>query len=196
MRVVTPNIFSFDNKNKKQQNFCALKKDFSVLPIINKMSESDILELHNIEKRLSKTKFWDMKISTIGNSFKEFVFQFIDKNNKHGVITDGIYPYQIDGSTIKIYTFIYGPENLSKNLLEELKFKSPQRAAEVYEKYINNMEYVRNRAFNLTPIESIKNKEIELNMLEEASQTAEITKNARTINPEKLTKKTIGNDFY
>ncbi len=195
MRIVAPSIFSINDKNNKQQNFCALKIDKSALPVIDKMSEEDILEFKQIKKRLAKTKFWDMKISSIGNAFASFNFHFIHKKNKHSVITDGIFPYHQKGDTIDIYTFIYGIENVSRNILEKLKFKSPKRAAEVFDQYNKNIEYARNRAFNISPLESLKNKEFEINMLEEASRTAKISKSAKAVNTEILIKNTIGNDF-
>ena len=195
MRIIAPSIFSTNDRNNKQQNFCALKIDKSALPVIDKMSEEDILEFKQIKKRLAKTKFWDMKISSIGNAFASFNFHFIHKKNKHSVITDGIFPYHQKGDTIDIYTFIYGIENVSRNILEKLKFKSPKRAAEVFDQYNKNIEYARNRAFNISPLESLKNKEFEINMLEEASRTAKISKSAKAVNTEILIKNTIGNDF-
>lgn len=179
--------------NNSKINFKSLIKDKSALPIINSMSESDILEFKKIEERLSKTKFWDLKISSIGNQFKEFKFHFIDKKHEHGVISDGIYPYHKKGKTINVYSIIYGPENTSHNLVESLKFKSKKRADEIYEIYHKNIEMVINRQFNLTPIESLKSKEIELNMLEEAASTPIKEQNLTHIYTELGTKNTIGN---
>ena len=196
MRINAPSIFSINDKNNKQPNFCALKIDKSALPIIDNMSKEDILEFKQIKKRLSKTKFWDMKILSIDNAFKSFNFQFIHKKNKHSIITDGIFPYNQEGDTISIYTFIYGIENVSQNILEKLKFKSAKRAAEVFDQYNKNIEYARNRAFNMSPLENLKNKEFEINMLEEASKTRKISKSAKVINTDILTKNTAGNDIY
>ena len=72
---------SYNNgcQNNKNQNFGRLIKDKSFLPILNKMSETDKIEFKKIEKKLSKTKFWDMKISAIGNKFDELKFHFINK---------------------------------------------------------------------------------------------------------------------
>ena len=179
--------------NNSKINFKSLIKDKSALPIINSMSESDILEFKQIEKRLSKTKFWDLKISGIGNQFKEFKFRFIDKKHEHGIISDGIYPYSKKGKTINVYSIIYGPENTSHNLVESLKFKSKQRAEQVYQIYRQNLEMVRNRMFNLTPIESLRSKEIEINMLEEAANTPIKEQNLTHIYTELGTKNTIGN---
>lgn len=79
--------------------------------------------------------------------------------------------------------------------MEKLKFKSPKRAAEVFDQYNKNMEYVTGRVFNISPLENLKNKEFEINMLEEASETAKISKSAKAIHPDILVKNTIGNDF-
>ena len=195
MRINAPSIFSINDRNNKQPNFCALKIDKSALPIIDNMSKEDILEFKQIKKRLSKTKFWDMKIFSVDNALKSFNFQFIHKKNKHSIITDGIFPYNQEGDTISIYTFIYGIENVSQNILEKLKFKSPKRAAEVFDQYNKNMEYVIGRVFNISPLENLKNKEFEINMLEEASRTAKISKSAKSVNTGILTKETTGNDF-
>ena len=181
--------------NNKNQNFGRLIKDKSVLPILHNMSETDKIEFKKIEKRLSKTKFWDMKISAIGDKVKDLKFHFINKKHKHGVITDGIYPYRRDDNTISIYSIIYGPENVSQNLVEDLKFSSKKRASEVFEKYSENRNMIINKRYNLTPLEKIKSKEIELKMLEEGYRN--IHKNSKVFKSvDKQTKNFIGNDLY
>lgn len=188
---------SYNNgcQNNKNQNFGRLIKDKSVLPILNNMSAEDKIEFKKIEKRLSKTKFWDMKISAIGNKFDELKFHFINKKNRHGVITDGIYPYRKKDNTISFYSIIYGAENISENLVEDLKFSSPKRAEKVYENYNENKRMVINKRFQLTPIESIKSKAIELNMLEKGYRN--IHKNSKLFeSTDKQTKNFVGNDLH
>ena len=175
--------------------FKGLIKDKSVESIINNMSEKDILELNKLEKRIANTKFWDMKISKIENMFEELKFEFIDKMNRHGHITDGIFPYDKDGNAIKIYSIIYGPQNISRNLVESLRYKSSSRATAVYNKYFKNMEFVKLRNFNMTPIEKIKSKEIELNMLEESSHFIDESDKLKYLDTEMTTKERIGNGF-
>ena len=167
---------------KKQPSFKKLIVDNSAKPIIKNMSKLDFFEFKQIRKRLAKTKYWDMRISGRGNDSNQLKFEFIDKSQKHIVITDGIYPYQKNENTIKIYSIIYGEDNLSNNLLKNLKFKSKQRADEVYNKYMHNMEVLRYKMYNITPIENIKNKETELNMLEEASGVCDISKTSDIVN--------------
>lgn len=176
-------------------SFNGLIKDQAALQIIKNMSKEDRLELRKIEKRLSKTKFWDMKISSIGNEFKEFKFNFINKKNHNSVVTDGIYPYDQIGKTIKFYSIIYGPENTLLNNVETLRFKSEKRAAELYDKYHQNVLYARNRSYNITPIESLKMKEVELKMLEESSKITHGKRNVTQVNTEFKTKQTTGNDL-
>ncbi len=183
------------NHSHSQQHFSGLIKDKSAISILNKMSKSDILELKKIEKKVSKTKFWDLKISGIKNKVEELKFEFIDKKNQHGIITDGIYPYEKEGDTIKIYSIIYGPKNISRNVVENLRFKSSARAQKVYNKYLQNLEFVKIRGYNLTPIESIKSKEIELNMLEEASHFAKESDTLKYLSTELSTKDSIGNGY-
>ena len=179
----------------RMQSFKGLIKDKSVESIINNMSEKDILELNKIEKRLSKTKFWDMKISKVGNLFEELKFEFVDKKNRHGSITDGIFPYDKQGNAIKIYSIIYGPENISRNVVESLRYKSGSRATVVYNKYLKNLEFLKMRNCNLTPIEKIKSKEIELNMLEESSHFIDESDKLKYLNTEMTTKDRIGNSL-
>ena len=174
--------------------FNGLIKERSALPIIKSMSDEDKLELKQIEKRLSKTKFWDIKVSSIGNEFKEFKYKFINKNNG-GVITDGIFPYAQQGKTISFYSIVYGPENTLLNNVGTLRFKSEKRAEELYEKYQQNALYARNRGYNMTPVESLKMKEVELKMLEEASKTTNGKRNVTQVNTEYQTKSTTGNDL-
>lgn len=183
------------NHKYSQRHFKGLIKDSTVAPIIKNMSEEDILELQKVEKRLSRTKFWDMRISKIGNAFKELKFEFIDKKNKHGIITDGIYPYEKHDNTIKVYSIIYGPENISSNVVQTLRYKSSDRAEKVYNKYLQNREALRYRGYNLTPIENIKSKEIELNMLEEAAHFADEQDKLNYLRTNKIIKKEIGNDL-
>ena len=175
--------------------FNGLIKERSALPIIKSMSDEDKLELKQIEKRLSKTKFWDLKILSIGNEFKEFKFKFINKKNHNSVITDGIFPYAQQGKTISFYSIVYGPENTSFNNVETLRFKSEKRAEELYDKYQQNALYARNRGYNITPIESLKMKEVELKMLEEASKTTKGKRKITQVNTEYQTKQTTGNDL-
>ena len=179
----------------KPRNFKGLIKDKSVESIINNMSEKDILELKKLEKRIANTKFWDMKISKIENMIEELKFEFIDKKKLHGSITDGIFPYDKKGNAIKIYSIIYGPENISRNLVESLRYKSSSRATAVYNKYMKNLEFVKMRNGNLTPIEKIKSKEIELNMLEESSHFIDESDKLKYINTEMTTKDRIGNSL-
>ena len=191
-------INSTVNTNYKQYtnpNFKKLIKDGSVMPIINSMSKHEKKEFKKFENRLSKSKYWDMKISTIKNQSNILKYSFINKKDKEGIITDGIYPYDIDGDTIKIYSIVYGPENTPSNSLKTLKFKSEKRAAELYNKYSQNTTHAINRRYNLTPLESLKMKEVELKMLEEATENMGITTSKTNIHTEFSTKTTVGNDL-
>ena len=194
MRINAINSNYNANNKCKNPNFARLIKENSALPIINSMSENDKLELKQIEKRLSKTKFWDMKISSIGNEFKEFKFQFINKKNNR-VITDGIFPYDPKDKTIRFYSIIYGPENTSLNTLEKLHFKTKERAEELFNEYHDDVLYASNMGYNIRPIDALKMKEIELKMLEEAFITSKGKRNITQVNTEFKTKKTTGNDL-
>ncbi len=181
--------------NTVNPSFRKLIKDKSALPIINNMSQKDILEFHQSEERLSKTKFWDLKISSVGNKFKEFKYHFINKANNHDIITDGIFPYNKRDNTINIYSIIYGPENLQVNSVETLKFKTKRRADELYNTYVEDILYLRNRGYNITPIESLEMKEHELNMLEESLTNLEESHNVVRLDTEIHFKHFTGNDF-
>ena len=195
MYISAINSCCITKRKYSQPHFKGLIKDRSAVPVIKNMSENDIAELKKIEKRLSRTKFWDMRISRVGNATDELKFEFLDKKNKHGIITDGIYPYDKKDNTIKVYSIIYGPENITRNVIEDLRYKSSSRAEKVYNKYLQNIEMVRLRRYNLTPLESIKSKEIELRMLEEASHFAEGNEKLEYVNTELVTKDSIGNGF-
>lgn len=189
---------SNNNVNSKFNSKLSCKgliKDPSALPIIQGMLKNDIIEFEQIEQRLSKTKFWDLKISSIGDKFKEFKFHFINKKSNH-VITDGIYPYDKTGKSIKFYSIVYGSENTSLNTLETLIFKTKIRADELYDKYMQNVLYARNRAYNITPLESLKMKEVELDMLEEASELPTENHKVATISTDIQLKSSTGNEFF
>ncbi|MCR5266333.1 MAG: hypothetical protein K6E29_07045 [Cyanobacteria bacterium RUI128] len=183
------------NTNSNNLHFGRLIKDKSVRPIIKSMSESDRLEFKQIEKRFAKSKFWDVKISGIGDKFKEFKFKFIDKKNKNNVITEGIHPYNQKDNTIKCYSIIYGPENAASSNLETLQLKSEKRAKELFDQHHQNNLYTRNLGYNVTPLESLKMKEIELRMLEESSQITQGKHKVSKVDTNVHTKSTTGNNF-
>lgn len=183
------------NNKYNTPSFKSLIIDKSASNIIKQLSKEDTFELQKIEKRLSKTKFWDMKISSVQNIFEELKFNFINKKSNNDIITDGIYPYNIDGKDIKFYTIIYGPESSSLNAVETLRFNSEKRAKELYDTHKQNIQYMVNRNYNLQPIESIKMKEVELQMLEESAQHTYRLLDKGLINTGIDTKSTIGNGF-
>jgi hypothetical protein len=182
-----------EKKYQKQNTFRSLIVDNSAYRVINHMSQADFLEFYKIKNKLARTKFWDLKISSLKNKMQEFRFHFLDKTKKHGVISDGIYPYHINKNEIRVYSIIYGSENISKNLVETLKFNSAERAEEVYNQYRDNLEYARLRSFNVSPLESLKSKVIELNMLEEASNYTEVTDKLEYLDVAGTEKRTVGN---
>ena len=186
---------TYNTNNNHSPNFQKLIKDKTALPIIKSMSKSDKLEFRKFEKRLAKTKFWDLKISGIGDKFKEFKFKFINKKDKNNVITDGIYPYSRDKNAIRYYSIVYGPENTPSNNVEKLSFKSEKRAEELYDKYNQNTLYTRNRGYNITPLESLKMKEVELRMLEEAAENKTGHQDIIHVSTELKTKYNVGNDL-
>ena len=181
-----------NNSNNKTQSFEKLIKDKSALQVINSMTESDKVEFKNVEKRLKKTKFWDLKIFGIGDKFKEFKFEFIEKSKKHCIITGGIYPYNRSQNTIDVYSIFYGPKNILSNTVEHLKFSSEERAQELYDAYRKNSEFMINCHGSIRPIEALRGKEIELNMLEEAFRTSRETESKIYSSAGKQTKNSIG----
>ena len=197
MRINAVN--SSENYNSYNRNnnpsFKKLIIDNAALQVIKTMSATDKIEFQRIEKRFSKSKFWDLKLSSIGNEFKEFKFKFINKNDEKKVITDGIYPYNLKGKTISVYSIIYGPENTSLNTIETLNFKSAKRAKELFNNYEQNVLYARNRGYNMSPVESLKMKEVELRMLEEACDNQNGERKVTHISTEYITKSTTGNDL-
>lgn len=174
-------------------NFKGLIKDQTALPVIKTMSKADRTEFKKIKQRLSKTKNWDLKISTIGNVFNEFKYHFIHKTGKHGVITEGIYPYDRQGKNIKFYSIVYGPENVPFNTIETLSFKTEKKAETLYNRYRENILHLIDRGFNITPLESLKMKEVELNMLEEAVENTKGKPDKTQLATELQTKSFIGN---
>lgn len=195
MQVNAVSNYYTNNKYNNTPSFKSLIIDQSALNILKQLSKEDTFELQKIEKRLSKTKFWDMKISSVRNKFEELKFNFINKNSNSDIITDGIYPYNIDGKHIKFYTIIYGPENTSLNTVDTLRFNSEKRAQELFDTHKQNIQYIVNRHYNVLPIEKIKMKEVELQMLEESAQHTYGLHEKGLINTEINTKSTIGNGF-
>lgn len=178
-------------KNKKNPNFGKLIKDKSALRIIQKMSKEDVVELNKIEKRLSKTKLWDLKIFDSGNN-DAFRFKFMHKTNQHGSIDDAIYPYNIQDNKLQIYSIIHGKEQGmdSVSIIETLVFKSAKIANKLYSKHKAYVEEANKKHWLLTPIENLKNRELQLQMLEQGYQYGQ---KGNFVNTEYKTKNTIGN---
>ena len=195
MQVNAVNNYYTNNKYNNPPSFKSLIVDRSALNIIKQLSKEDTFEFQKIKKRLSKTKFWDMKISSVRNKFEELKFHFINKKSNNDIITDGIYPYNINGKNIKFYTIIYGPENTSLNAVNTLRFNSEKRAQELFDTHKQNIQYMVNKHYNVLPIEKIKMKEVELQMLEESAQHIYRLNDNRLISTEFRTKMTIGNEF-
>ncbi len=80
-------------------------------------------------------------------------------------------------------------------MVEDLKFSSPKRAEKVFENYNENQKTIINKNFQLTPIESLKQKEIELNMLEEGYRTRHRLQAKVFKNLDPQLKSDIGNDL-
>jgi len=195
MHVNAINNYNVNNKYNNTPSFKSLIIDKSASKVIEQLSKEDVFEFQQIEKRLSKTKFWDMKISSIGNKFEELKFYFINKKSPRNVITDGIYPYDNRGKNIRFYTIVYGPENTSFSTVETLKFNSEKRAKDLFDTHKQNIQYISNRQYNLRPIERIKFKETELQMLEESAENAQKNQDQTLIDTNIRTKRTIGNEF-
>lgn len=195
MHVNAINNYNVNNKYNNAPSFKSLIIDKSASKVIEQLSKEDVFEFQQIEKRLSKTKFWDMKISSIGNKFEELKFYFINKKSPRNVITDGIYSYDNRGKNIRFYTIVYGPENTSFSTVETLKFNSEKRAKDLFDTHKQNIQYISNRQYNLRPIERIKFKETELQMLEESAENAQKNQDQTLIDTNIRTKRTIGNEF-
>ena len=73
MQVNAVSNYYTNNKYNNTPSFKSLIIDQSALNILKQLSKEDTFELQKIKKRLSKTKFWDMKISSIGNKFEELI---------------------------------------------------------------------------------------------------------------------------
>lgn len=191
-------IGSTPNTNYKQTrtpNFTSLIKESSVQSILDNMSNTDRFEFNQIEQRLSKTKFWDLKLSGIGDRLKEFKFHFINKQNKNEIITDGIYPYDRSENKIRFYSIIYGSENAAFNTVETLEFESEKRAKELMDAYNKNLLYMQNREYHLTPLQNLKMKEVLMDMLEESAPFLKKKNEAGLLNTGYQTKATTGNNF-
>ena len=177
-------------QNKTNPNFGKLIKDKSALRIIQKMSKDDVTELNKIEKRLSKSKSWDLEISDSGIN-DAFKFKFIHKKKQHGSIDDAIYPYNIQDNKLQIYSIIHGKEQGmdSVSIIETLVFKSAKIANKLFSKYHKYVEEGTKKHWFLTPIENLRNRELQLQMLEKGYHNQK----SSFVNTEYKTKNTIGN---
>jgi hypothetical protein len=180
------------NPDNKTPYFGRLIKDMSSLNVINGMSKSDIVELGKIEKRLSKSKFWDLKISSLDKEHKDLNFTFIRKGENHGIIANGIHPYKKNADTISIYTLNESSNFDTISSIEDLKFKTIEIADRIYDSYLKSVQFLFKKNWKLSPIESIKNKEIQLHMLEQAYEHMGGSKNQQYLSSFASTKKTVG----
>ncbi len=188
------NPINYYQDNSIQPNFKSLIKDKSALKVIKEMSDSDVAEFNKIEKILSKTKFWDLKVYGV-NKFKSFKFEFISKKNQHGIISDRIYPYNRNKDSINIYTITtssdYGYN--AENIVETLKFSSKKKAEELYNMHLEDVKASVEKHWILTPLENLKSRLLHLNMLEESYKymRKKIHK-TKVVNTLYSTKNTIG----
>ena len=82
-----------------------------------------------------------------------------------------------------------------KSFLGDDYLLSSSLAKKLYNDYADNVLYARNRGYNITPIESLKMKEVELKMLEESARTTNGKRSITQLNTEAQTKQTTGNDL-
>ena len=185
-------VNAINSSTNNRTVFRKLIIDKSVAEHIHTMPERDQAELSEITKRLSKTKFWDLKVYSVYNNLKNLSFNFIAKSHNNRIISDSIFPYDKSNKNIQIYSIVYGDENSSKNVIETLKFKTKKRADELYKQYTDSIQYLQSRNFNVSPIELIKNKEIQINMLEEAYKNRKYSTNKKIIDTHITTKTQVG----
>jgi hypothetical protein len=188
-------IENYTPQNNNQPSFGKLIKHYSALKVIAKMSAKDKAEFKEIEQRLSKTKFWDLKILGTGKKIKNFIFEFVNKKD-NSVIKNSIFPYDIKDNIIRFYTIApAGDKYNSMDTVGTLKFKSAQRANAIHEEYATNVAQSSDKHWVLSPLENLKNREIQLNMLEEASLNMGNIETVFTNSKMLSTKNTIGNNI-
>jgi hypothetical protein len=123
------------------------------------------------------------------------MFEFVNKKD-NSVIKNSIFPYDREDNIIHFYTIApAGDKYNSMDTIGTLKFKSAQRANDIYEEYAINAAKSSDKHWVLSPLENLKNREIQLNMLEEASLSMGNIETVFTNSKMFSTKNTIGNDL-
>ena len=116
---------------------------------------------------------------------------FIQKKGAKQVIQNGIYPYNVKGNTISVYSINYGIDENAVNTTQNLKYKTKKIASKVYNNYSENQKSCLSKHWQLTPLENLKNRVIQLDMLEESYRYMQGANKKNTINTQAATQNTL-----
>lgn len=180
--------YSNSNNNKnKNPSFKMLVTDYSANRLIKQLPHEDRVEIKNIRKRLSKTKFWDLHVSAT-EGYKNFIFRFVNKYHPERVIKNDINPYKIEGNEISIYTINSGNRS-ELSYVDVLTYNTKKEAEKLYERHKVLMDEAVKKHWILSPLENLLDRENKLNMLDRALVLANKVK---TIDTLAKTKEIIG----
>ena len=193
MRV---NTIETNNTANTRQQFTGLLCDRCAKKVIDMMPTEDIVEFNRIKKSLSKTKNWDLRLSSVGRDFKNFVFNFANKINKQGgVVIDDLIPYRLDSDSIVAYTTVKLEEGFVLNTVKSFKFESAEKAKALYDAYEQHVAEATKKYWVLTPLENLKNRVVKLKILEESVQNHNFDDLSTSVNSMITTKTYIGNGY-
>lgn len=193
MRV---NTIETNNTANTRQQFTGLLCARCAKKVIDMMPTEDIVEFNRIKKSLSKTKNWDLRLSSVGRDFKNFVFNFANKINKQdGVVIDDLIPYRLDSDSIVAYTTVKLEEGFVLNTVKSFKFESAEKAKALYDAYEQHVAEAAKKHWVLTPLENLKNRVVKLKILEESLQNHNFDDLSTSVNSMITTKTYIGNGY-
>ena len=151
------------NNNNFNPAFKSVIIDKSAAKVVESLTEAEQKEFNNIVKRVSDTKFWDMRLSKVLRQ-DEFWCDFVNKKKPKKVYKLGVNPLGAEGSKVEIYPVM--PQDNSK--VEKITFSSPQRAKAMLDMHKRHKEEMFERNYKSTNLQRLTRWAQQLEFLDEA----------------------------
>lgn len=169
------------NKNYKPV-FSSLIAKESAQKLIEQISQREEKDFKILCNRLSRTKFWDLRLGTMENNPEELWGEFVYKKNTRKIYKFGIYPFEIKDNKVQIYPIIGD----SMDNIDKIKFSSPSRAQAMINLYKRqNQELVKNN-FKSTNLQKLTRWTEQLEFLDEAYRYMKLGEVHPTVNIQNL----------
>ena len=163
MKIYGVNCGSGYGVNKP--SFGTLRTGDKANALIENQSPEVQREVKEIEKKLQKSKYWDMDLDAINGEEYNFYYTFINKKDDKNVHVLGIRPYKIVGNKVKVRSIV----DHKTDRIEELTFPDSKKAQELMELEEDIINKVKEERKNGTPpIVKLRRAVRQLELLDQA----------------------------